>query len=141
MLAYRGDWFAGNLVVFPHGLYFGRVEAGDGPRIARSYLEGRIELDRYRGRSCYPMVVQAAEHFVRETHGFAGVDDIAVLATTNDEGGATVDLRTPGGALRVRVAVVEGPAQRLTCHSEAAQAPPVYRLMEMSPLSGGDPGP
>ena len=136
-----GDRFAGNLVAFPHGLYFGRVEALDGPRVARAYLEGRIALDRYRGRSCYPMVVQAAEHFVRRAHAFDGVDDVNVLMTTGDEAGASVEMDTPVGRLRVRVAVAAGSAQRLTCHSEDAQPPPVYRLVEMTSLSGGDPGP
>ena len=47
-----GDRFAGNLVAFPHGLYFGRVEPSEAPGIARGYADGRIaRLDRYRGRS------------------------------------------------------------------------------------------
>jgi hypothetical protein len=136
-----GDRFAGNLVAFPHGMYFGRVEAQDGPRVARAYLEGRIVLDRYRGRSCYPMVVQAAEHFVRSAHAFDGVDDVTLLRMTDDETGASVEMDTPAGRLLVRVAVETGSAQRLTCHSEDAQPPPVYRLVQMSSLSGGDPGP
>ena len=45
-----GDRFAGNMVVFPHGLYFGRVEPDEGPGIAHAYAEGRIgSLERYRG--------------------------------------------------------------------------------------------
>src|SRR3954452_18826545 len=74
-----GDRFAGNLVVLPQGLYFGRVAAGDawGGRGAAAdawavldeYLAGRIDLAHYRGRSCYPFGVQAAERVVRESAG------------------------------------------------------------------------
>jgi hypothetical protein len=136
-----GDRFAGNLVVFPHGLYFGRVGAEDGTRVAQAYLEGRIALDRYRGRSCHPMVVQAAEQFARAAHGLDGLDDVTVLRTTEDATGASVEMATPVGRLRVRVAVAAGSTQRLTCHSEEPQPPPVYRLVDMTSLSGGDPGP
>jgi hypothetical protein len=136
-----GDRFAGNLVAFPHGLYFGRVGPEDGPRIARAYLAGRIDLDHYRGRSCYPVAVQAAERSVRVGHSLDGVDDIVVGTTTNDGPGTTVVLQTPAERLAVRVEVEAGQEQRLTCHSEGAQSPPRYRLLGTAPLSGADPGP
>jgi hypothetical protein len=49
-------------VAFPHGIYFGRVGQEDGERVARAYLGGRLVLDHLRGRSCFPMAAQAAEH-------------------------------------------------------------------------------
>jgi hypothetical protein len=134
-----GDRFAGNLVAFPHGLYFGRAAPQDGPRIARAYREGRIDLDHYRGRSCHPMPVQAAEHLARSALGLDGVDDVGLLRMQTDDAGTTVVLATPVGRCRVRVAVDAGPAERLTCHSVEAQAPPVYRLVEMRTLSDADP--
>src|SRR5439155_25430625 len=36
-----GDRFAGNLLCFPHGLYFGRAGPQDGPRIAAAYARGK----------------------------------------------------------------------------------------------------
>jgi hypothetical protein len=135
-----GDRFAGNLVAFPHGLYFGRVDPRDGPRIARAYREGRIDLEHYRGRSCHPTAVQAAEHAARRRDSVDGVDDIAVESSANDGTVATVVLRTPGGRLRVRVAVDAGQAQKLTCHSGDAQSPPIYRVLEMTQLSDGGSG-
>ena len=55
-----GDRFAGNLVCLPEGLYYGRVGPGDAWTVLDEYLAGRIELEHYRGRSCYPFAVQAA---------------------------------------------------------------------------------
>ena len=46
-----GDRFAGNVVVLPEGLYFGRVEPGAAWSLLDEYLAGRIDLDHYRGRS------------------------------------------------------------------------------------------
>ena len=68
-----GDRFAGNLVCFPEGLYFGRVGLGDVAPLLDHYLAGRIYLDCYRGRAAYSMQVQAAERAVRERTGLIGV--------------------------------------------------------------------
>ena len=106
-----GDRFAGNLVAFPHGLYFGRVAPHEGPRVARAYAERRIDLDLYRGRSCYPTAVQAAEHFARRSHSIEGVEDIAVRGVSDDGSRTTVIVQTPDIRLRVRVAVDAGPAR------------------------------
>jgi len=75
-----GDRFAGNLVCFPHGLYFGRVTPGAAEDVARAYGDGRIVLDLYRGRSAFSPPVQAAEEAVRRRHGILGVDDLELRA-------------------------------------------------------------
>jgi hypothetical protein len=69
-----GDRFAANLVCLPHGLYFGRVGPSEALRIANAYREGRIELDHYRGRPCFPAPIQAADYHVRRYEGLAGVE-------------------------------------------------------------------
>jgi hypothetical protein len=60
-----GDRFAGNVVVLPHGLYYGRVDAASARALATSTAEGRLDLDRLRGRSTMAMPVQAAEIHLR----------------------------------------------------------------------------
>ena len=74
-----GDRFAGNLVCLPDGLYFGRVGPDDVARPRRRYLDGRIRLDLYRGRSCYSFPVQAAEAHVREATGLTGLNDLRLV--------------------------------------------------------------
>src|SRR5919205_69292 len=48
-----GDRFAGNLVVFREGLYYGRVAPAAAPRVVDAHLPRRIDLDSYRGRCSY----------------------------------------------------------------------------------------
>ncbi len=79
-----GDRFAGNLVAFPEGLYFGRAH-GDGLRsVLREYAAGRVALEWYRGASCYPMPVQAAEIAVRRETGLTGFYDLRLVGREGD---------------------------------------------------------
>lgn len=68
-----GDRFAPNVLCFPHGIYYGHVRADEVPTIVSEYRARRVYLDKYRGRSCYSFVVQAAEYFVRRATGERGL--------------------------------------------------------------------
>src|SRR5262249_48827319 len=63
-----GDRFAGNVVVLPEGLYYGRVRPEEAWTVLDEHLAGRIHLPRFRGRAGLPFAVQAAEIAVRERH-------------------------------------------------------------------------
>ena len=56
-----GDRFAANMLVLPHGLYYGRLDAVSALGVAGSHLAGGLELDHLRGRSGLGMPAQAAE--------------------------------------------------------------------------------
>src|SRR5581483_2187520 len=71
-----GDRFAGNVIVLPEGLYYGRVSRADAWRVLDAHLEGRIELDRDRGRIDRERLAAAAEHEVRRASGVFGIDDV-----------------------------------------------------------------
>jgi hypothetical protein len=60
-----GDRFAGNLLVLPHGLYFGRLEADLAHGVAQALAAGELELDHLRGRSGLATSLQAAEIALR----------------------------------------------------------------------------
>lgn len=79
-----GDRFAGNVVCLPEGLYFGRVRPVDVRRLLDAYLGGQIELDLYRGRTCYPFPVQAAELEVRSRTGLLGFHDLRLAGRARD---------------------------------------------------------
>ena len=64
-----GDRFAGNVLVLPHGLYYGRLDPEAAARMAVWHHEGRLDLEHLRGRSGYPFAVQAAEIFLRRRLG------------------------------------------------------------------------
>lgn len=73
-----GDRFAANVLGFPHGLCFGRVRPHTALRIANAYLDGRIDLDHYRGRAGVPQAASAADCFVRRQEGLDGLDDTSL---------------------------------------------------------------
>jgi hypothetical protein len=125
-----GDRFAGNLVAFPHGLYLGRVEPDQADEVARQYADGRISLRHLRGRSCYPMPVQAAEHELRTLEGFDRVDDVGLERAEAPHPGVSIStFRTPMGRFSVSVAIEESAPSFLTCHSHAAEPAPAYRTI------------
>ncbi|HWM96277.1 MAG TPA: sucrase ferredoxin, partial [Streptosporangiaceae bacterium] len=57
-----GHRFAANLVILPHGLYYGPVGVGPAGAAIDAYLRGSVLPDRYRGRAGQPRAVQEAEH-------------------------------------------------------------------------------
>ncbi len=57
-----GHRFAANLVILPHGLYYGPVGAGPAAAAIDAYQRGSVLPDRYRGRGGQPRAVQEAEH-------------------------------------------------------------------------------
>jgi hypothetical protein len=127
-----GDRFAGNLVAFPHGLYFGRVEPSEAPRIARGYADGRIaRLDRYRGRSSHPFHVQSAENAVRERLGVDRIDDVTLERVARREDLAEVTFGTTQGRHAVRLRREASPAMRLTCHAVQEESPLAWSVLEI----------
>jgi hypothetical protein len=76
-----GDRFAGNLVVFPHGLFYGRVDEASARGIVAEYKQGRVALENFRGRACHTHPIQAAEFFVRREAGLVGVEALRHAAT------------------------------------------------------------
>lgn len=110
-----GHRFAANVLVLPAGLQFGRVGPGDAGLVAARALAGRIDLERYRGRTCYSGAAQAAEAAVRRQVGLESVTDIE-LDTVE---GAIVRLRTHHGSdYEVAVEEVEGPSVPASCGEE-----------------------
>lgn len=124
-----GDRFAGNLVCFPHGIYLGRLDSGAGVAAARGYERGTIDLDHYRGRSCYSFPVQAAESLLRRHESLTGVDDLRLIRTrhpSTDVVEATFE--GPGGRTyieSVRIGRAE-PPRPLTCHEREPVRPLAY---------------
>ncbi len=128
-----GDRFAGNLICLPEGLYFGRVERGEAPRVLDEYLAGRIELDHYRGRSSQTFPIQAADRAVRLAQGLRGIHDLHFHRIERADGAWRVELATETGA--VHVAHVEselGDLTLLTCNTEVARRPRRYTATAVS---------
>jgi hypothetical protein len=121
-----GDRFAGNVVCLPEGIYLGRVRPGNVTAVLGDYLQGRIALDVYRGRSCYPFPIQAAELEVRHRTGLRGFSDLRFAGRARD--GDTWRIRflaeVSGEEHEVEVEAREwGEDTYLTCRAGVAKRP------------------
>jgi hypothetical protein len=121
-----GDRFAGNLLCLPHGVYFGRVERDDVPSIVDEYLEGRVSLAHYRGRSCWPFAVQAAERRIRAEEGLTSLEDLSLASAQRDGDRWAVSFDTPVGRRELEVMAEVGELTQLTCTSVTAKRPRRY---------------
>jgi hypothetical protein len=135
-----GDRFAANIVCLPDGVYYGRVEPDDAARLVADHRAGILDLACYRGRSCHPPLVQAADLFAREHLGERRFEGLTVVSTErHDDGTVTVLVQQrpgherEGATLEVRVRRERAPAVQLTCHAGEPDEPWSYQLVDVRP--------
>jgi hypothetical protein len=121
-----GHRFAANVLVLPAAVQLGRITASEATRVVARALEGRIDLDRYRGRSTYGPEAQTADIAVRRAFGLDRLEDLELVSSE----GSTVRFRDSSG--REWAAVVEqheGPVVPASCG--AAPEPQVERTARL----------
>ncbi|HZI17995.1 MAG TPA: sucrase ferredoxin [Pyrinomonadaceae bacterium] len=127
-----GDRFAANLVCFPHGVFYAHTTDEDGTRAVEEYRAGRLVLDKYRGRACYPQHVQAAEYFTRVESGLKGLADLRALRSEKtDEQTWRAAFHAPDRGLVYEATVTSHPsefANPITCHSADERPVPQFHL-------------
>ncbi|MFC5731574.1 MULTISPECIES: sucrase ferredoxin [Nocardioides] len=126
-----GDRFAGNMVVLPHGLYYGRLTPARAAAVAAGHLEGELDLDSLRGRSSYPMAVQAAELELRRTLGATAITAVRLTGREVDGDVTAATFASPAGSIRVTVRTIVDPATatRLTCKAHRANPVPRHEIV------------
>ncbi|MEV7430917.1 sucrase ferredoxin [Nocardioides sp. NPDC092400] len=136
-----GDRYAGNLLLLPDGLYYGRLDPAAALAVAAASTRGHLELDHLRGRTAYPMPVQAAEVALRRHLGETRRD--AVRWVDRSVGGSATNRVTnavfevAGGVWSVRVRTVEGPPARLTCRATRENPTPRHEVEAVTPEDAG----
>ncbi len=136
-----GDRFAANLLVLPHGLYYGRLGPGDAAAFVRTHLAGQLDLEHLRGRSAYPFAVQAAEIYLRRRLGILDIEPLALTKHTRQatETRAVFSVG-PGGdgdttrRWEVRVHTERGEPRQLTCRATSTSTGFSHRLLGLSAL-------
>jgi hypothetical protein len=118
-----GDRFAGNLLCLSSGVYYGRVEREDVGRVLDTHLGGTIELEHYRGRSCYSFAAQAVERDIREGTGLLRLDDLRLVS---EHGSRIAFADRDGGVHERRVSLDLGPEDYLTCSASETHRPRRY---------------
>jgi hypothetical protein len=131
-----GDRFAGNLLVLPEGLYYGRLTAESGSSVADAHLRGDLVLDQLRGRSSYAMPVQAAEIELRQVLALPGITDVRLLTREVDADVTTATFETLTGTFRVQMRTIidESAPARLTCQARGDSPTTRHELIAMEPV-------
>jgi hypothetical protein len=112
-----GDRFAPNVLVLPHGLYYGRLELGAAADFVAGHLAGRVDLEHLRGRSTASFVAQAAEVHLRRETGEDRIAAVRHLGVHREGEERLVDLAVGADRWRLRMRPVERAAARLTCRA------------------------
>ncbi|MBV9958299.1 MAG: hypothetical protein JO360_07755 [Acidobacteria bacterium] len=125
-----GDRFAANLVCLPHGLFYAHVNEETGRRVINEYSAGRIVLEKYRGRACYPHPAQAAEFFIRSELGLGGLNDLRYAQSERVERNHwRVRFEHQTKLYEVDIGVRMSAFQSfITCHATEAQQVPQFVL-------------
>lgn len=128
-----GDRFAGNVLVLPHGLYYGRLDAESSLAMADGHAAGHLDLEHLRGRSSYAMPVQFAELGLRRQLGETRIDAVRLMSrrTVDDLTEATFEVAGAQWDVRVRTALSADP-QQLTCRSWRDNLIPVHDLVAIT---------
>lgn len=130
-----GDRFAANLVVLPHGLYYGRLDAAAALGVAGSHLAGGLDLDHLRGRSGFKMSVQAAEIGLRRQLEETALDAVRLVGASRAEDVTTASFVVAGTTYSVRVRSRRGEPERLTCQANRDNPVVIHDLLGVTTSS------
>ena len=128
-----GDRFAGNALFLPHGLYYGRLDAPTALAVAASHLSGHLDLDHLRGRSGYPMPVQAAEIALRRRLGETRIDALTPRSRRRVGDELHVVFGVSGTDWRVTLRTrTDGDPFRLTCRARRDNPIPLHEILTIT---------
>ncbi len=128
-----GDRFAANLVVMPHGLYYGRMTADTALAAAKAYEGGLVVPHQLRGRCGHPPYVQAAECYARLELSESRLDALApsgVEELEPDLWRVRLAIGPDTVTVTVRAVISPLPAQ-LTCANRHAAHYRTFDLVEL----------
>lgn len=130
-----GDRFAGNMVVLPHGLYYGRVTPESVSAIADRHLAGELSLAELRGRSSYPNALQVAEVALLRHLGLSAVGAVRLTGRRVTDGVTLARFAAGEREYDVRVLSTAPPesATRLTCKAARDNPVPRHEVLGIEP--------
>ena len=126
-----GDRFAANLLLAPDGLYYGRLDPESAVAVARARMRGELELDHLRGRTGFPMPVQAAEIALRRHLGLTTPQPPRLVERMAEGDVTTATLELGGGRYAVRVRTTKSDAVHLTCRAAREQHALQHEVLEL----------
>lgn len=129
-----GDRFAGNVLVLPLGIYYGRVEPSEAVSLLGQLDRGRLSLDHYRGQSAFAFAVQAAEWWARKEYQWLQLEDLSLVEHHELEGAESLTkfVTQSGKNVEVQLIATQDPARTLTCRAARAGSPPRYQIRSVN---------
>jgi hypothetical protein len=130
-----GDRFASTMIVFPAGLYYGRVPVTDASGLVERYRHGLVDPRFFRGRSSSPNVVQAAEAFARAETGDDRIAAFEHRSTESESGGWRVTFARGTSQVVVRLAAASSAPLLTTCEATVALPVREFALVDVAASS------
>jgi hypothetical protein len=127
-----GDRFAATMVIFPHGLLYGRVPASQVETVVERYAEGLIDERLLRGRTSLSTAAQAAEAYARAASGDDRIDAYRLLAEHAHPHGWTVELDHDGERVVVEVGETLSAPLLSTCSATVPHRVREYELRSIA---------
>jgi hypothetical protein len=125
-----GDRFAANMLVLPHGLYYGRLDPVAALTVAGAHASGQLDLDHLRGRSGHPTAVQFAELALRRELGETSNDALRLVGRSVEGDVTEADFDVAGATWVVRVRTSPGAVlEQLTCKATRDNPIPSYDVL------------
>ena len=130
-----GDRFAPNVLVLPHGLYYGRLLPAEAEQLVATHREGRLDLEHLRGRSSFAFAVQAAEIHLRRRLDLHTVEPPPLLSRTRHGEVTTAVFEVADERWRVQVRTTRLEQTRLTCRASSPSAALSHTLLGIERLN------
>ena len=130
-----GHRFAANVLTFPDGTYYGRVQTREVEGFYQARERGEVALEYLRGRSCYEEAVQAADYYLRRETGERALDAFhysSLWSPATDDFEVTFAARGDGATYEVRVRreALDLPIYA-SCGKPQVEPVTAYRLMSL----------
>ncbi len=126
-----GDRFAGTMIVFPEGLYYGNVDDANVAEIVERHKAGLVEPRFLRGRSSLQPSVQVAQHHARELFDDNRIHTFEPLTTDREDALWTVRLDHEEGPIEVILREGLSAPILTTCSARHAGSVRTYELVRI----------
>jgi hypothetical protein len=131
-----GDRFAGNVLVLPEGLGFGRVDVAAAGGLLAALDRGELDLDLLRGRCTLPMAAQYAEVQLRRELDETRDDALRCTAVRRVDGLMRASFDRGGTTYDVSVRTIFGPPASLTCRAAGTDPVPRHETVSITTQQG-----
>ncbi|HEY2523233.1 MAG TPA: sucrase ferredoxin [Streptosporangiaceae bacterium] len=130
-----GDRFAATLLLFPHGINYGRADTLDAGQMVAEYRAGRVMLAGLRGRSAFRFLEQTAQHAARRVFGNLRIGAYEPAGSTLTAPGRwQVELADPPGRVRVELAETTTRPLFSNCAATTPLAIPTFAVRSVDRL-------